>query len=561
MRYYLVWVRSQKYRGHDPLTYAYDGELAAGTVVLVELQRELVLGFVAGEVAKPSFATKPLRTVFDLPPLPPQVPQLAAWLQAFYATTLGVAAQQLLPPLLSEKTARDYEPVVANTISGKLPPLTDDQTTVVNNIKAADTYVLHGKTGSGKTRVYLDVALTTVTAGRSVLVLTPEISLTSQLARGFQAVFGNQVLILHSQLTPQERRTAWLRILTAEVPVVVIGPRSALFSPFRNLGLVVVDESHEGTYKQEQAPYYHAVRVASQLAHLHGATLVLGSATPSVSDYFLAEQRGKPILKMTALAAYGAPGSSEAERWKVEGGNPESTFQNPASSTSKVDIVDLKDRGQFSRSQLLSAPLVNAVQAALGRGEQSLIYLNRRGTARVVLCENCGWQAVCPHCDLPLTYHADASQFRCHTCGYHEPLRVSCPVCGHPNVLFKSFGTKALADEVQRLFPEARVQRFDTDNKKDERFERHYEAVRAGEVDILVGTQLLAKGLDLPRLSTLGVVLADSSLYLPDFSASERTYQLLTQVLGRVGRGHVQGHAVVQTYHPESPILADAIAG
>jgi primosomal protein N' (replication factor Y) len=374
-------------------------------------------------------------------------------------------------------------------------------------------------------------------SGKSAIILTPEISLTSQLSAAFRDIFNDQVIVLHSQLTQLQRQKVWLRILTSKVPLIIIGPRSALFSPVSNIGLIVIDESHETAYKQGQAPYYHATRVASQLSHLHGATLVLGSATPSVTDYFLAEQRNKHILRMETLA---------------QQGNTEAT---------SLSMVDLRDRSLFTRSTHISQPLLDAIRMAISKGEQSLIYLNRRGTARIVLCENCGWQALCPHCDLPLVYHADSGRFRCHTCGYSQSIVTSCPTCGHPSVTFKSFGTKAITEEIRKLFPEARVQRFDTDNVKSERFEQHYEAIKAGDVDILVGTQLLAKGLDLPKLSTLGIVLADSSLYLPDFSAQERTYQLITQALGRVGRGHRKGYAIVQTYHPESAVLVSAITG
>lgn len=534
--FYKVWVRSLGYRGHEPLTYSYGQKLRPGTVVLAPLQKELVLGFISSVVAKPSFATKPLALVYNLPPLPPELPKLAAWLQAFYATNLGTAAQQILPAQLSAKTIRELTLVVASTIKAPSTSLTEEQTAVVKSITKPDTYLLHGKTGSGKTRVYVELALAALTEAKSALILTPEIGLTSQLTQTFRAVFGEQVILLHSQLTGLQRQKAWLQILTATEPLVVIGPRSALFSPLKNIGLIVIDEAHETAYKQEQAPYYHALRVASQLAQLHAATLVIGSATPSVTDYYMAEQRQKPILAMNSLATVNDHLVSE------------------------VQVVDLKDRSQFSRSQNLSTALLKAIQDALGRQEQSLVYLNRRGTARVILCENCGWQALCPHCDLPLVYHGDSSRLRCHTCGFSQAIVTSCPACGHPSVLFKSFGTKAIFDELQRLFPEARIQRFDTDNTKSERFEQHYDAVKRGEVDILVGTQLLAKGLDLPNLSTLGIVLADSSLYLPDFSATERTYQLLTQVLGRVGRGHRQGHVIVQTYHTDSPILQAAIA-
>lgn len=532
-----MWVRSLRYRGNDPLTYSHTEALAPGSIVKVPLQNQAVLGFVSSEVAKPKFTTKPISTIYDLPVLPPETLQLAEWLQQFYATNLGTAAQQFLPPDLSEKTISKLEHVVIKPITRPKHLLNDIQHNVVNHITKPDTYLLHGKTGSGKTRVYIELALDKLAAQQSSLILVPEIGLTSQLAQNFRDIFGEQVILLHSQLTPLERQRAWLQVLTTKAPLIVVGPRSALFSPIHNLGLIVVDEAHETAYKQEQAPYYHALRVASQLAHLRQATLIIGSATPSISDYYLAEQRQKPILQMDVLAT-----ASEHKE-------------------SEVTLVDLKDRTNFTRSQHLSTPLLTAIQKALSRHEQSLVYLNRRGTARVILCENCGWQALCPHCDLPLVYHGDNAQLRCHTCGFRQPIVTSCPVCGHPSVVFKSFGTKAIFDELQHLFPEAKMQRFDTDNTKSERFEQHYEAIRKGEVDILVGTQMLAKGLDLPNLSTLGIVLADSSLYLPDFSSQERTYQLLTQVLGRIGRGHVGGHAIIQTYHPENPILLAAIKG
>jgi primosomal protein N' (replication factor Y) len=539
MGFYTVWVRSLSYRGREPLTYSCAKKLATGTIVCVPLQKEFVLGFVEKEVSAPKFATKPVEKVYNLPQLPAQTIKLASWLRDFYATNLGTATNQLLPPDLSDKTIETVlgpETVVNKAQAIQLPPLTVEQQAVVKKISKPDTYLLHGKTGSGKTRVYIELALQAVAASKSAIVLTPEISLTSQLAKSFQGTFGEQVVVLHSQLTPVQRQKIWLKILTTQ-PLIVIGPRSALFSPVSNLGLIVIDEAHESSYKQEQAPYYHARAVASQLAQLHQASLIIGSATPSVSDYFLAEQRGKQILRMEKLA---------------QQANDEATH---------FQVVDLRDRSQFSRSGHLSKPLLDAVRTALGKGEQSLVYLNRRGTARVVLCENCGWQALCPHCDLPLVYHADSGRFRCHTCGFNQSIVTSCPTCGHPSVTFRSFGTKAITEEVQKLFPEARVQRFDTDNSKAERFEQHYEAIKAGDVDILVGTQLLAKGLDLPKLSTIGIVLADSSLYLPDFSSQERTYQLLTQALGRVGRGHRKGYAIIQTYQPDSPVLQSAISG
>ena len=537
MYYYSVWVRSNRYHGQEPLTYSSAKRLKVGAVVQVELQKELVPGVVSGPAPEPKFATKPVAEVLYLPPLPAHLLRLAAWLQVYYPAPLGIITQHLIPAGLPMKQLAEVEDLkfAAPQLKG-LPPLTAEQRRALKLMTKRDTYVLHGVTGSGKTRIYIELAARALAAGKSSLILTPEISLTTQLAGSFRRVFGERVLVMHSQQTPAERRQAWLAALTAKEPVIMIGPRSALFTPAASLGLIVLDEAHEAAYKQEQAPQYQTGRVASYLAQQTRSTLVLGSATPSVSDYYLAEQKQKPIIKLLQLAKPG---------------------DHPPVD---ITLVDRKDHSLFSRSSYFSQSLIKAIEAALARGEQSLLYLNRRGTARLVLCENCGWQATCPHCDVPLTYHGDHHELRCHSCSHHEPAPGSCPACGHPSVIFKTAGTKAIVTEVERLFPQARVARFDSDNLRAERFEQHYEATRAGDIDILVGTQLLAKGLDLPRLSVLGILLADTSLYLPDFSAQERTFQLISQVLGRIGRGHVAGHAIIQTYHPDHPILLDAIS-
>lgn len=537
MFYYFVWVRSHKYHGHEPLTYAANERLPSGSIVQVEMRGELVMGIISGPTTQPRFQTKAVTRIYALPPLPAHLLKVAQWLLDYYPAPLGIVSQQLLPGLISEKQLSSPVPekFPAPDFS-QMPPLTIDQSKALETMEDTNTYLLHGQTGSGKTRLYIELAAKALAKDRSSIILTPEISLTAQLAANFQMVFGARVIVLHSQQAPAQRQKAWLDSLRATEPVIIIGPRSALFSPVAKLGLIVLDEAHEAAYKQEQAPQYQTGRVASFLAPQAHATLVLGSATPAITDYFLAEQKHKAIIRISALA------------------------RGTANTEKTIKLVDMKDRDQFSRSRLLSTPLIKAIGSALTHGEQSLLYLNRRGTARIILCESCGWQATCPHCDLPLTYHGDRHELRCHSCDYHTISPTSCPECGHTDIIFKSAGTKAIVDEITKLFPNARIARFDTDNNKAERFEQHYEAVRAGEVDILVGTQLLAKGLDLPKLTVLGIVLADTSLYMPDFSAPERTYQLLTQVLGRIGRGHINGTAVIQTYHPQHPVLADAIA-
>lgn len=537
--YYSVWVRSSRYHGTEPLTYTSDEDLATGSLVRVELQKETVLGFVSGPTTKPRFRTKPVSKVLDTPPLPSPLLKLAQWLSRYYPAPIGIISQQLLPAGLTDKQIgmTPEKSRLAPINRERLPTLTKEQSEAMELMsQKRDTYVLHGITGSGKTRLYVELAARTVESGKSAIVLTPEISLTTQLANNFREVFGDRVIVLHSQQTNVERQQAWLAALRATDPVVIIGPRSALFAPVSRVGLIILDEAHEAAYKQEQSPQYQTGRVAAYLARLSRATLILGSATPSLSDYYLAKQKQKPIVTLTKLARE----------------NHHDT---------KVTIVDRKDQSLFNRSPYLSQPLIEAVQQALSRNKQSLLYLNRRGTARLVMCEHCGWQALCPHCDLPLTYHGDHHELRCHSCSHRATAPSSCPECGHADIIFKTAGTKAISEEVERLFPEARVMRFDADNTKAERFEQLYEQVREGGVDILVGTQLLAKGLDLPRLSTLGVLLADTSLYLPDFSAQERTFQLISQVLGRIGRGHVSGRAIIQTYHPDHPVLQAAVKG
>ena len=532
MSFYEVWVRSAAYRGTTALTYNSDRELPIGSLVKVALQKKEVWAVVVRSVAKPLFKTKPIITTSDAPPLPKQLLSLAEQIAHFYVAPVGVITQLIIP---NDPRSSGSSPLKAIThTSIVLPELTSEQKQAVSACATPGAHILHGKTGSGKTRVYIELARQALELGRSSIIMTPEISLTSQLTERFQDVFGAQVRVLHSGLTPRERREVWTSIIEYGAPQIIIGARSALFSPLTNIGLIVVDEAHEPAYKQETAPYYHAVRVASMLAGLHSSALVFGTATPAVTDYFIAEQKGTPIIAMHTLAT-------------------------PGITTAKRIVVDLTDRSLFSRSQYLSQPLIEALQASLGRREQSMLYLNRRGTARIILCDQCGWQSLCPHCDLPLTYHADSHNIICHSCNFHSNAPTSCPNCGNPSIIYKSAGTKSIVDEVQHLFPEARVQRFDTDNNKAERLEQHYQALRNGDIDILVGTQLLAKGLDLPKLSTLGVISADSSLAVPDFSSHERTYQLLSQVLGRVGRGHRDSTAIVQTYNPKTIAIRAAL--
>ena len=558
MHYYEVLVATMAYHGEEALTYSADSVVPVGSIVRVSLRNKSVLGIVLREVPKPAFEVKPVAAIAPWPPIPIESLRLMEWLRAYYPAPLGSVVRQFVPPSeIFPKTAPAVSAPVLDISA--LPTLTNDQAQALAAINGLGTFLLHGITGSGKSRVYIELVARALAAGKSAIVLTPEIGLTAQLTETFRSVFGSSVHVLHSQLTSAQRRDIWYHILNNTKPVIVIGPRSVLFSPVRNLGLIVLDEAHDNAYKNESAPHYVAGRVAAKLAELHGATLVLGSATPDVEDYYLATAKGRPIIEMNRLAKGGE------ERLKIKDSGMESQsveadslILNPQSSIT-IQMVDMKKPENFSRSPLLSDKLLAHIATAMERGEQSLLFLNRRGTANVVLCNVCGWQSLCPNCDLSLTYHGDAHELRCHVCGYTSGLPNSCPVCGNAEILFKSIGTKAVVDALKKLLPAARIQRFDTDAKKADRLEQQLKDIAAGSADIIVGTQMVGKGLDLPKLSVVGIVNADSSLLIPDYTAAEQTYQLISQVVGRVGRGHRAGTVVVQSYDPENTTLQAAV--
>ncbi len=537
MVYVKVLVASNSYHGNEALTYTHEHDLAAGTVVLVPLRRTKVSAIVVGKTTKPSFATKPILAVQTSKALPSPTLQLVQWLGEYYPAPSGTIISQFLPNnLLVKENFPDTIAVTPRRTKVTLPSLTGQQKDALQQISASHdrTALIHGDTGTGKTRLYLELVRKCLGKQQSAIILTPEIGLTSQLARNLTESLDAPVLVFHSNLTGQQRRKLWLQILHSEHPLVIIGPRSALFVPLSAIGLIVIDEAHDNAYKQEQAPRYHALRVAGKLAELHNAQLIFGTATPLINEYYYLTSKKVPIIRLDEIAS-------------------------GASHPPKLQVVDGQDRSLYARHPFLSDVLLAEVALALEQKEQSLVFLNRRGTARIVLCQNSDWQALCPRCAVPLTYHGDSHVMRCHTCGYKSSPVSSCPECGSPDIVFRSIGTKAVTEALQRIFPEARVQRFDTDNNKEERLEQHYDAVRNGDVDILVGTQLLVKGLDLPKLSTMGVVAADSSLYFPDYTAEEQTYQLLTQVIGRVGRGHGRSSVVIQTYNPKGRALTSVL--
>lgn len=521
----------------DILTYTYDGSLVPGQIVEVPLGRSKAVGVVSKKVAQPNFATKPVTKVLYSRPLPAHLVTTAKFVADYYQVPLASTLSLILPNGVAKKrrkTEQMFGSVRKTEHTKHLSqiPLNQAQKKALEALYQAPgaTKLLHGVTGSGKTNIYLRMAKNALLGQKSTIILVPEIALTGQLVRVLEEYFGDKVVLIHSRQTEAERHLIFDSLLEAAEPKIVIGPRSALFAPLKDLGLIIVDEAHEGTYHQENAPKYSAIRVASFMASQLRADLILGSATPAVEDYYLAEKKGA-LVTLTEKA--------------------KSTVTEP-----EIKIIDLKNRDNFGKSRYFANPLLSAIRKNLEQGRQTLIFHNRRGSSPLTICENCGEEIICPNCFLPLTLHADSYELACHTCGHRERVPMNCPKCGAPGLVHKGFGTKLLESELKKLFPSARIKRFDADNKKGESLDAVYTEVLEGEIDILVGTQTLAKGLDLPRLATVGVAQADAGLNLPDFMAEERTFQLITQVIGRVGRGHSDiAEVFIQTFRPENPVI------
>jgi primosomal protein N' (replication factor Y) len=595
--------------------------VTAGARVVVPLQRRHVVGIVAAvDVPPPGphVAAKPIVAAPDPEPaLSPALLELGGWISRYYGTPLGVALRALLPgalwsvrrpggpaehaervlvltqalPSLLEReraftrapkrrvayqalealggsapvrhlvrqlglspTALDglvkqgfarYAEVPRArdpfaTLSSPPPPtLTEAQRQVVAAIAAMPPempVLIHGVTGSGKTLVYLDVLRSVVASGNGAILLVPEIALTPQTVARVRGVFGDQVAVLHSGLSDGERADAWRALRRGERRVAV-GPRSAVFAPVQRLAVIVVDEEHEPSYKQGMAPRYHARDAALVRARLEGARVILGSATPSLETLHLA-QTGK--VRLFEL--------------------PERIGARPLPP---VAVIDLRSAPRAAEARWIpwTEPLDEAVRGALARGEQVILLLNRRGFATYLQCPACGDVRACPQCAIALTVHQTPAALRCHYCGHEEPIPTACRVCGKDTQRMRGLGTQQLEHFVALRFPEARVARMDLDTTSTKwAHHRILERMAQGKIDILLGTQMIAKGLDFPNVTVVGVVDADTGLNLPDFRAAERTFQLVAQVAGRAGRGPKGGRVFVQTRAPDHHAIRAAAA-
>ena len=400
--------------------------------------------------------------------------------------------------------------------------------------REAGAALLHGVTASGKTQVYIRLIEETLAMGRTAMLLVPEIALTPQMMAKFTAYFGENVAMLHSGLQLTERYDQWKRIRRGDVRVV-LGTRSAVFAPFDNLGLIVVDEEHEGSYQSESAPRYHAVEVAQRRAQAAGAPLLLGSATPSLLTYFRACSGRYRLLEL-----------------------PERVMRRPLPA---VEVVDMREEFLSGNNGIFSGRLVSLLGECLETGRQAMLFMNRRGYSTFVSCRACGSVVQCPNCDVSMTYHKADQRLRCHFCGASAPVPARCPVCGKPFIKYFGIGTEQVEEQLHALFPGARALRMDTDTMRGrDAHARLLEAFAAGEAQVLIGTQMIAKGHDFPNVTLVGVVAADATLCIPDYRSAERAFQLLTQVSGRAGRDEAPGRVVVQTYQPGHPVIRFARA-
>ena len=392
--------------------------------------------------------------------------------------------------------------------------------------KEARTFLLEGITGSGKTEVYLQSIAQVIEAGKSAIMLVPEIALTPQMVERFKSRLGDAVAVLHSALSQGERYDEWRKIERGEAKVVV-GARSAIFAPLQDIGLIIVDEEHEATYKQEETPRYHARDLAIWRGKYHHCPVVLGSATPSLESRARAQKNVYTLLRLRERA-------------------------NPEANLPTVDIVDMKAEYSHKNPGNFSQVLKEKIADRLAKDEQIVLLLNRRGYSSFVMCRDCGHVVDCPNCDISLTLHMDVKRLRCHYCGHEEAIPQKCPECGSRKIRYYGTGTQKVQEELQGLFPEAKILRMDVDTtRKKGAHERILRAFGEKKAQILLGTQMIAKGLDFPDITLVGVLNADTALNLPDFRASERTFQLLTQVSGRAGRAQKAGEVLIQTFNPE----------
>ncbi|MBQ0163564.1 MAG: primosomal protein N' [Treponema sp.] len=472
---------------------------------------------------------RPLTKIVDEKPLlTPELITLSKWMSSYYLCPIGEIVNSIIPSGKRESTNAAFS-FIEEFPENKNITLSDEQTKAIDSITLDNSgknkfHYLYGSTGTGKTEVFLTVAERILKKGKGIIYLVPEIGLTPQVIEAVTMRFGSTVAVLHSGLTPSQKLSEWNRILSREARIV-IGARSAVFAPVPDLGLIIIDEEHDGSYKSNNSPRYHARQVAMYRCTKLQIPLLMGSATPSVESWNSISNGQFECHKLTKRLAGG---------------------QAPLIKT--IDLTQLNLTGRC-----ISEELENAIQKTIDEKKQAILFLNRRGFNHFFRCQYCGFELKCKNCSVPLTYHKTLNRLKCHYCGWSIEPPTSCPQCGSYDVGYSGFGTEFIESEVSAKFPNARICRVDTDSltKKGE-LEEKLSAFKKGEYDIMLGTQMIAKGLNFPNLKLVGIILADTGLHLPDFRAAEKTFALITQVAGRAGRYFPDGVVYVQTYNPKA---------
>jgi len=514
-----------------------------GKRVWVPFGKRRMIGYVVGIVDKvPVRDLRDIEKVIDdTPIIGSSLMGLGRWLSDYYCTSLGSALAAIIPaPLKSGKTSVKARKIEEEKYASSSPfEPTAEQEHAIKEIKKSiekeefKVFLLHGITSSGKTEVYLQCIADILAKGKSAIALIPEISLTPQTVERFKSRFGDKVAVTHSQMRGGKRFEEWKNIKDG-IARIVVGARSAIFSPMDNIGLIVVDEEHETSYKQEDTPRYHARETAIERAKMSKCPLILGSATPSLESYYKAQKGEYRLLKLAK---------------RID--------DRPLPKATVIDMK--KEIEKRKKVAIISSYLRNKIEEAVEGKKQVMLFLNRRGFATYINCRNCGTTLKCKKCDSVLVYHYSKKEVICHYCGWKIGVPKICPECQSSYLSFSGKGTEKVESEIHRLFPTANIDRMDTDvTKKRGSHDRILKKVKEGATEILVGTQMIAKGHDFPQVTLVGVISADVSLNLPDFRSSERTFGLLTQVGGRAGRGKDAGEVVIQTYTPSHYAIREA---
>ena len=544
---YVALVIENKSRHTDDLfTYQTDRDLAPGTIVKVPFGRGKALktGYVfrTGVTPAPELAGK-IRSVAEVDPdlsMTEEMVETAAWMRQRYGITYVDAVHCFLPPKRGSARGKKKEPYKdAVGEVQEIHRLTEEQQQAVRRIGDAvrkrerKIFLLKGVTGSGKTEVYMQAIRRTLKEGRSVIILVPEIALTDQIIRRLIGRFGKQeIAVLHSRLTLRERYDEWNRLRSGEARIA-IGARIGVFAPLPHIGLIIMDEEHESTYKSDQTPKYETVDVAAKRLMAENGVMILGSATPSVVSYQRAKEGIYELIEMN-------------RRYN-------------ATPLPEVELVDMREELRAGNNGIFSSRLYQEMQRSLSAGKQIILFLNRRGYATFISCRSCGEAMKCPECGISLVYHKRENALICHYCGKKFPVPRVCPACGSREIRFAGRGTEQIEELVKQAFPDHPSARLDLDTAKNTReIRKLMTSFAKGRTEILIGTQLVAKGLDFRNVGLVGVLAADVSLNIPDYRSAERTFQLVTQVAGRAGRGEEQGRVIVQSYTPDNFALRAA---